>query len=87
MSAVNGPMQYVGPISERKCIGDWLQKNGQFLYWKKEAAEKNHGETEEVGKGLGFENLAHCHGDEKAQKGGGHGNEKNSRNKGPPSHL
>ena len=62
-------MEHIGPIDQGKRIGEWFEKHGQLFNGKKEPAEENHGKAEEVGKGLSFENLAHRHGDKKAQEG------------------
>ena len=77
--AMHGPVQHIGAIGQGQYIGKRLEKDRQFIDGKKESTQEHHGKAEKVGEGLGFENLAHRHGDEKAQKCGCNGDQQNCR--------
>lgn len=86
MTAVNGAVEYVGPIGKRKSIRDWFEKEGQLFNREKKPAQEDHGKAEKVGEGLRLEYLAYTHGDEKAQKSRGYGDQKDSRHEPTPGH-
>jgi len=84
VSAKDGTVKNVRPVRERECKGKGAQKYRQLLDGKEEPAEKDHGKTEKVGERLSLEDLAHGHGDEKAQKCGSNRYQENSRKESRP---
>ena len=84
---VEGAVEDVGAISKRQNKGEGFDERGQVGNREKKPAKENHGEAEEVGKGLGLKDLAHRDCDEKAHERVGHGDEKDGRSRGAPCSL
>jgi len=56
---VEGAVENVGAVREWKHVREGPEKYRELLNREEEPAKENHREAEEVGKGLGLEDLAH----------------------------
>jgi len=83
-SIVKRKMQNIGSVRKRHNVGKRLQEDGQLFYREKQPAKEEHGEADEIGKGLGFKYLAYRYRDEKSEKGGAYGYQDYCRYKGYP---
>jgi len=58
---VYGKAQEINPIGQGQKIRERLHEKWKVIDGDKQTAEKDHGETEKIGEGLGFENFSHRH--------------------------
>jgi len=85
--AVESGMEGVGTVRQRQQIRERPEEHRQLLYRQKQPAQEDHGEAEEVGEGLRFEDFAHRYGDEQALERGRDRDQRNCGDHRRPGHA
>src|SRR5690606_38463789 len=78
---VNRKTQNVDAISQGQQKREWLQKYWEMIDGDKQTTKKDHGKTEKVGEGLGFENFTDRHRNKKPKESRSHRNQENSNDR------